>query len=44
MTNRDFVKMKIKDRFHPDYQLTNSEINFSFIGIFILILFGLLLF
>jgi hypothetical protein len=29
MTNKDFVKIKTKDRFHNDYRLTDSEVKFA---------------
>lgn len=43
MTNRDFVKTerRLKDRFHNDYQLTHSEIQFALLCTFILIIGGL---
>lgn len=43
MTNRDFVKTerRLKDRFHNEYQLTHSEIQFALLCTFILIIGGL---
>lgn len=44
MTNKDFVNVKIKDRFHKDYELTNSKIKFALFCTFVLsfgCLFGL---
>lgn len=44
MTNKDFVNVKIKDRFHKDYELTDSEIKFALFCTFVLsfgCLFGL---
>lgn len=38
MTNRDFVKVKTKDRFHNDYQLSDSEIKFTLFCTFIVAL------
>lgn len=44
MTNKDFVKIKTKDRFRNDYQLTDSEVKFALFCTFIVVfssLFGL---
>lgn len=40
MTNRDFINIKIKDRFHKDYKLTEGEIIFAIFCTRILIVFG----
>lgn len=40
MTNRDFINIKIKDRFHKDYKLTAGEIIFAIFCTRILIVFG----
>ena len=41
MTNKDFVNVKIKDRFHKDYELTDSEIKFALFCTYFVILGGL---
>lgn len=41
MTDKDFVNMKIKDRFHKDYELTDSEIKFALFCTYFVILGGL---
>ena len=40
MTNKDFVNVKIKDRFHNDYELTKGEYYFALFSALILILEG----
>lgn len=44
MINRDFVNIKVKDRFHQDYELTSTEKKFALLSSLILViecLFGL---
>lgn len=41
MTDKDFVNIKIKDRFHKDYELTDSEIKFALFCTYFVILGGL---
>lgn len=41
MTNKDYVNVKIKDRFHNDYELTDSEIKFAIFCTSIVVLGGL---